>query len=173
MIRRYLWPALFVAGIAFAESVAGIAWTPPATWKNAGDKPMRAATYAVPPAAGDKEPGECAVYYFGQGQGGGVQANIDRWVGQFQQPDGKVSKNVAQTKKQTIHGLNVTTVTVAGTYGGMGGPMAATHSSKTGYRMLASIVEAPQGAVFFKFTGPAKTVAANQANFDKLLNSLK
>ena len=134
---------------------------------------MRVATYTVPPAAGDKEPGECAVYYFGQGQGGGVQANIDRWIGQFQQPGGKSSKDAAQTKKRTIHGFSVTTVDVSGTYGGMGGPMAPTHSSKAGYRMTAAIVEAPQGAVFFKFTGPSKTVAGGQAAFDKMLDSVK
>ncbi len=166
-------PAFLMAGIALAESAAGISWTPPATWKNASDKPMRAATYTVPSAAGDKDPGECAVYYFGPGQGGSVQANIDRWVGQFQQPDGKPSKNVAKTTNRTIHGLNVTTVDVTGTYGGMGGPMAATHSSKPGYRMLAAIVEGPQGAVFFKFTAPTKTLSARQAEFEKLLDSLK
>lgn len=134
---------------------------------------MRAATYSVPPAAGDKEPGECAVYYFGQGQGGGVQANIDRWIGQFQQANGKPSKEVAKTGKRMVHGLAVTTVDVSGTYTGMGGPMAASHSAMPGYRMLAAIAEAPQGAVFFKFTGPAKTVAANQAAFEKLIDSLK
>jgi hypothetical protein len=168
------WMAGFaVASLLLADAAAGINWTTPASWKTAGDRPMRAATYTVPAAAGDKEPGECVVNYFGQGQGGGVQANIDRWVGQFQQANGKPSKEVAKIGKKTIHGLNVTTVDVTGTYSGMGGPMAASHTPMPGYRMLAAIVEAPQGAVFFKFTGPAKTVAAQQATFDQLLNSLK
>ncbi len=113
------------------------------------------------------------MYYFGQGQGGTVQANLDRWIGQFQQPNGKPSKDVAKISKKTIHGLNVTIVDVSGTYTGMGGPMSPVHSSKNGYRLLGAIVEGPQGAVFFKFTAPVKTVAANQANFDKLLDSLK
>jgi hypothetical protein len=56
---------------------------------------------------------------------------------------------------------------------GMGGPMATTHTAKKGYRLLGAIVEGPQGAVFFKFTGPAKTVAAGQATFDKMLETLK
>jgi len=38
--------------------------------------------------------------------------------------------------------------------------------------MLAAIVEGPQGSVFIKFTGLAKTVADNQAAFDKMLESL-
>jgi hypothetical protein len=173
MIPKSLLTALFAAALALADSAAGISWTPPSTWKSTGEKPMRAATYSVPPAGGDSEPAECAVYYFGQGQGGSVQANIDRWIGQFQQANGKPSKDAAQTRKREIHGLSVTTVDVSGAYSGMGGPMMASHASKPGYRMLAAIVEAPQGAVFFKFTGPAKTVTANQASYEKLLASLK
>ena len=45
------------------------------------------------------------------------------------------------------------------------GPMAASGVNKPGYRLLGYIVEAPKGAVFFKLTGPAKTVAANEAAY--------
>jgi hypothetical protein len=167
MRSRILLCGILAVSIAFGEAVAGLSWTPPGAWKSAGQKPMRVATYTVPAAAGDNEAGECAVYYFGQGQGGGVQANLDRWVGQFQQASGK------RTGTKTIHGLNVTTVDVSGTYMGMGGPMAASHTAKNGYRLLGAIVEGPEGAVFFKFTGPAKTVAASQPTFDKMLETLK
>lgn len=67
----------------------------------------------------------------------------------------------------------MTTVDVTGTYMGMGGPMAATHTAKNNYRLLGAIVEGPEGAVFFKFTGPVKTVAGGQATFDKMLDTLK
>ena len=123
---------------------------------------MRAATYMVDDA-------ECVVYFFGQGQGGGVQANIDRWKGQFSQPDGKPV--AAKTGKRTIHGLPVTTVEVAGSYAGMAGPMGAPAAPKPGYRMLGAIVENPGGNVFLKFAGPAKTITANQAKFEQLLSS--
>ena len=129
---------------------------------------MRAATYTAPAAAGDTEGGECAVFYFGPGQGGGVDDNLKRWIGQFQQPEGK-----PQIKKQTIGGFSVTTVDLSGAYTGGGGPMAASRVAKPGYRLLGAIVEGPQGAVFFKFVGPAKTVAAQQPAFDGLLKSLK
>lgn len=158
---------ILAVAVVLGDSGGGLSWTPPGTWKSAGQKPMRVATYTVPAAPGDTEAGECAVNYFGPGQGGGVQANVDRWMGQFQQASGK------KTGKKTIHGLDVTTVDVSGTYTGMGGPMAASHTSKPGYRLLGAIVEGPEGAVFFKFTGPAKTVAAGQATFDKMLDTLK
>jgi hypothetical protein len=123
---------------------------------------MRLATYQV------QESAECAVYYFGQGQGGSVQANIDRWIGQFQG-----SKSAPKVEKRTISGLLVTTVDVSGAYNGMGGPRAPEGPPKPDYRLLGAIVEGAQGSVFFKFTGPAKTVADNQAAFDKMLASLK
>jgi hypothetical protein len=39
--------------------------------------------------------------------------------------------------------------------------------------MLGAIVEAPEGNVFFKLTGPAKTVAAAEKQFEALLKSVK
>jgi hypothetical protein len=143
-----------------AETVAGLKWTAPAGWKaESGSRPMRAATYTV----GDAE---CAVYFFGQGQGGGVQANLDRWKSQFQGgPEGK-------TGKRTIHGLPVTTIDVSGTYNGMTAPGSGGGAPQPGYRMLGAIVENPGGNVFFKFTGPAKTIAANETKFNQLLDSV-
>ena len=114
-----------------------------------------------------------ACIIFGAGQGGSVDANLDRWVGQFLQADGKPSKAAAKIVKRTIHGSQVTTVDVSGSYTGMGGPTASSASPAiAGYRLLGAIVIAPQGSIFFKFTGPAKTVAANQAAFDKMLADL-
>jgi hypothetical protein len=165
-MRRIAFGCL-LATLCLADSGAGIQWTAPAAWKADAQRPMRLATYTVAPGA------ECAVYFFGAGQGGSVDANLDRWIGQFQQPDGKPSKSAAKIAKKTAHGWPLTTVDVAGAYTGMGGPTApAGAPAMPGYRMLAAIVEGPQGSVFFKFTGPAKVVAANQAAFDKMLESL-
>jgi hypothetical protein len=66
--------------------------------------------------------------------------------------------------------MKITTVDVSGAYTGMA--MGQTGAPKPGYRLLGAIVEAPQGSIFFKFTGPAKTVAQNQSAFDKMLASL-
>src|SRR5579872_7140952 len=101
---------LFAATLmaAQAESVAGLQWKAPDGWKNLGSQTMRAATYSVPAAAGDKAGAECVVYFFGQGQGGPVEANIERWKGQFQTPDGKPA--AGKTGVRVVNGLNVTTL---------------------------------------------------------------
>jgi hypothetical protein len=166
---RIISVVLLLLASLFGESVAGLKWTTPTGWKTEGEKPMRAATYSISPVAGDTASAECVVYFFGNGQGGSVEANLDRWKGQVHGPDGKPSE--AKIAKRTIHGLAVTTIDSSGEYSGMGGPMAASRTVQSNYRLLGAIVEGPDGNVFIKFTGPAKTIAANQAAFEQLLNS--
>jgi hypothetical protein len=130
---------------------------------------MRAATYDVVPVAGDRDAAECGVYYFGPGQGGSVSANIDRWKGQFLTAAGKPAEAKIATRK--VHGLTMTTLDTSGAYTGMGGPTAPGGPAKPAYRMLGAIVEGPGGNIFIKFTGPVKTIAANQPKFEALLAS--
>ncbi len=151
----------------------GISWAAPDGWTQGPERPMRAATYRISAAAGDSEDAECAVFYFGVGQGGTVQANIDRWVSQFEQPDGGPSSKVAKVAEQIINGLKVTTVSLAGTYLASRGPMAPPAAAKPGFHMLAAIVDAPQGPVFFKLTGPSRTVLGIREEFEGFLQTLK
>jgi hypothetical protein len=160
------------AGIAGAEQAGGVTWKAPAEWTAQGERPMRAATYRIPPAKGDAEAAELAVFYFGAGGGGGVDANIKRWIDQFQQPDGKPVDKVAMVKKETLSGLPASTVDVKGTYTG-GGPSMGVSTPRPGYRLLGAIVEGPGGNVFFKLTGPDKTVTAAEKPFRAMLGALK
>jgi hypothetical protein len=160
--------ALLICLLAFpalADSAGGINWTSPTTWKADAPRPMRAATYLIAPAKGDTDSGECGVFYFGEGQGGGVDANIERWVSQFE------GAKTPLRKKEKIAGFDVTTVEVEGTFANsMGGPMGP-KTPKSGFKLLGAIVEGPKGNVFFKLTGPAKTVEAARAEFMKMLKS--
>ena len=168
---------LFVAALAasaasvFAETAAGVRWTPPAGWKAEAARPMRAATYSIPLAAGDQGVAECVVNFFGSNQGGGVDANIERWRGQVLGADGKPA--LAKIDKRSGRGVPITVIDASGTYTGMGGPMAAGAKPVPGYRLMGAIVEGPGGSVFFKLTGPAKTIAAQQKNFEQLLTSIQ
>ena len=162
--------AASAAGL-FAESAAGVRWTAPAAWKSEAPRPMRAATYSIEPVAGDQGIAECVVNYFGPGQGGGVDANIERWRGQVLGADGKPA--TAKIDKRTTRGIPITLIDASGTYTGMGGPMMAGSKPAAGYRLLGAIVEGPGGSVFFKLTGPAKTIAAQQKNFEQLLASIQ
>src|ERR1041385_686297 len=99
-----------VAAIVAASSPATLKFDTPAGWIS---KPpassMRVAEFVVPKVAGDSEDAALAIFFFG-GQGGSVQANLDRWIGQIAQPDGKPSKEVAKMATLTSHALPITLV---------------------------------------------------------------
>jgi hypothetical protein len=171
LMRTFFAAALTVA-LAIGDSGGGLKWTAPAAWKAQAERPMRVATYTVPRSAGDTEDGECAVFYFGPGQGGSVDANIKRWIGQFEAPGGGAADKLAKVTKTTVNGMPLTRIDLSGTYKQSGGPMMQSTGSKSGYRLLGAIVEGAQGAVFFKLTAPAKTAAAQQGAFEKMLASV-
>ena len=95
---RKLFLLLSLSTLLLAESAGGLSWTMPAGWTSKGATSMRAAQYQ----AGDAE---CVVYFFGAGQGGGVDANIARWAGQFTLA-GKPA--LPKTTKKKVNGKVVT-----------------------------------------------------------------
>ena len=79
---------------------------------------MRVSQYQLPAAEGDTEGASLVVYYFGAGQGGSVDANLERWIGQMQPADRRPSRDTS-----SVNGMKVTLLDVTGTYAGgdMGG----------------------------------------------------
>jgi len=136
---------------------------------------MRKAQYLLPKSAGDAADAEMAVFFF-PGQGGSVEANIQRWIGQFAQPDGSSSQEKAKTGNKQVAGFNITILDVAGTYnagmmGGMGG--TSDNRPRPGYRLRAAVVETGEGPWFFKLVGPEKTVHHWSTSFDQFIASIK
>jgi hypothetical protein len=151
----------------------GFSFQAPTSWKpETPSSGMRLAQYHVDPAPGDAEPGECALFHF-PGTGGSVKANIDRWIGQFQQPDGSSSSDHATVETFTNEGLNITYVDVAGTYTGGMSAMSAPADPKPGYRMVAGVVEMPAGPWFMKCTGPVATMEATAPGLKSMLRSVR
>lgn len=148
------------------NAVAGIHWTVPEGWTAQPKQPMRAATYAVPSPKEGQAAGDCGVFFFGHGQGGTVEENLNRWVSQFEN-GGK-----HEFASQEVNGLKVSTVRVQGTYLSPSGPMMESQGKKPDYKLLGAIVEAPEGVVFFKFVGPSQTVDANTTQFNQMISSL-
>ena len=159
------------AVVAVSAQTATLHFTAPKEWiVKPSSSAMRVAQYTLPRAAGDVEDGELIVYFFG-GQGGSVQANLDRWVGQMEQPDGRSSKAVATTETLTVGGMKVTVLDVSGKYVAEMTPGSQTRYSKPGFRLKAAVVETAGGPYFVKLTGPAKTVERWNAPFATFLKS--
>ena len=72
----------------------------------------------------------------------------------------------------TVHGLRVTRVEIAGTFLAPDSEMQS-QGKRPGWKLLGAIVEGPEGAVFFKFTGPAHVIDPAAKDFDGLLASLE
>jgi hypothetical protein len=131
----------------------------PEGWvKETTSSAMRVAQYKLPKAEGDSDDTTLVVYYFGAGQGGDVNANIDRWISQMQQPDGSSSRDKAKIETTTMNGLQVTTVDVAGTYTAEMAPGTGGQRNAANYRMRSAVVETPKGRYFVKLVGPARTI---------------
>jgi hypothetical protein len=127
---------------------------------------MRVAQYRLPKAEGDSEDASLVLYYFGMGQGGSVDANLERWAGQMGQ-------TVEQGRKQTmtVNGLNITLLDVSGTYSGEMTPGSGNKENKPNSRLRAAVIETPKGAYFVKLTGGSKTVDRWDAEFMSYLKS--
>ncbi len=135
---------------------------------------MRKAQYVLPRQGQDPEDASLVVFHFGPGQGGSVEANLKRWYGQFRQPDGRPSGEVARVTRKTVSGMRVTAADVSGTYAPAAmGPMVPAGEPKPNFRMLAAIVESPQGPYFFKLTGPEGTVGHWKGAFDRFIESVR
>lgn len=120
---------------------------------------LRKAQFRLPRVAGDAEDASLVVFHFGAGGGGGHEANLARWAGQFEQPDGSDSRARLVSSTREVAGLDVLDVALDGTYVAETAPGSGTRVRKEGWRMLASIVASDHGAYYVKLVGPAATVA--------------
>ena len=146
--------------------VAGISFAPPAAWRREPpESSMRIAQFGIPGSAGEKD-GTVAVYFFGSGQGGGIADNAKRWQDQF--TDSPRPGTVTSLER---NGLKVTVVTAEGTYGS-GMPMGPS-TPEPGFALWGAIIEAPQGNVFVKATGPRALIERSRPDLDALLSSLQ
>src|SRR5215813_3354034 len=134
---------------------------------------MRVAQYKLPKADGDPDDASLVLYYFGASQGGGTQANIDRWIGQMEQADGSASKDKAKTDDLTVNGLKVSTVDVTGTYTAEMSPGSGDRHNNANYRLRAAVIETPKGSYFAKLIGPANTIAKWDQAYNDYLKSFE
>jgi hypothetical protein len=151
---------------------AALAWTPPASWQSVPpSSSMRRAQYRVPGVGGAAD-GECAVFYFGPGQGGDPLSNAQRWAGQFFDANGQPATSTLRTRELTVGASKVLVVEAKGSYdpgpmmGGTGGP-------QPGWALLGAIAQGPDANWFFKLVGPEATVNGNREAFDGMIQSLR
>lgn len=150
-----------------------ITYTVPEGWiTETPSSSMRKAQFKLP-GQGESGNAEMAVFNF-PGTGGSVDGNLDRWYGQFKQPDGSATMGHAEKEKIEVNDLSVTTVYVTGTYLQstslmMTGPV----EEKTDFALLAAIIDLPSGPWFFKAVGPKETIDYWRKSFESFVKTFK
>ena len=110
--------------------VAGYKFSPPESWVYSNSK-MRKAQYIVK-GAGEQE-AEVVFFHFGQGGAGGVKANVDRWMQQFESAKDQIIKNTV------IGDIPVTYAQAHGTF--LSGRAFGPKTPKPNYALLAAIIQ--------------------------------
>ncbi len=127
----------------------------PAAWKQEEPKSrLRLSQFSIPAAKGDKENAELAVFTFGAG--GGIEANIRRWIGQFQPDERKVAIYSGKS-----HQGQYVLVDLSGTYNKpIGPPIQQKTEPAPGTRAVNVILAIPEkGLYFLKLVGEQATVS--------------
>lgn len=143
--------------------------TPPANWVSKQPKSnIVEYEFEVPVAEGDEIPGRVTV----MGAGGGIEANIDRWKGQFKTPENGEVK--AEVKQIEAAGQPVHIVEIKGTYLDKPGPFVPGPGiERENYTMLGAIIATKEdGQYFVKAYGPTKTMTATTESFKKMIEGL-
>lgn len=181
---------LFCSGL-LAESVAGVAWSAPSSWKQqdkriidlvgreagSGDPQAR---YAAAAVDGDIENAVCVVYLEPPPASPGnipptdawvrnfTAATSLRWSSQFLSQDGQWA--VPKLINRTINGMATTVIDTRGRY------FAGWNLPDKPYkfeRMLGAVIQTPREQIAIKFVGPVNTIAANEDEWEALLASFK
>ena len=136
-------------------------FTAPSGWQWVeSTSPMRKAQLKIT-GADSAQTAEVVFFHFGESNAGGIQANVDRWISQFEEPREKLKPKIDAT---TVGKHKVTYVQAEGTYlaGMPGGPK----TRQPGTRLQGAILESEQGSVFIKMTGPVALVNDNASAFN-------
>lgn len=173
---RYVWLicvcGLLAGGLAAAEEkksaktkkveVGKLTLTVPEAWEfQEPTNRLRLGSFDIPSAEGDEVETELTIFAFG-GQGGGVDANVQRWISQFRE-EGRKQKIARGESPQGKYVI----VDVAGTYNmPIGPPFAMQSRPVPNARMVGAIIDMKdEGYYFLKMAGPRKTVDQNAKAF--------
>ncbi len=132
----------------------------PVAWKaQEPSNKLRLAQFEIAPVEGDKRPAELVVSSF-PGGGGGVDPNVQRWIGQFDSDD----RTVELKQGRSTLGRYVL-VDLIGTYHDqrferVRGRIVRRTETLPGWRFVGVVLTVPgKGIYFMKLVGPERTVA--------------
>ena len=146
-------------------NVGSLTFTRPAKWEwvEVTSEMRKAQLKVTDPDT--KASADVVFFQFG-GSAGGVQANVNRWLGQFTEPKDQLN---AKQEEVTVGKTKITYVQAEGTFksGMPGGPQ----TPAADYGLCGAIIENDEGDIFVKMYGPKAVVKASVADFKKMVES--
>ncbi|MGI9430451.1 MAG: hypothetical protein ACR2NM_17455, partial [Bythopirellula sp.] len=133
--------------------------------------------FSVDPAKGDETGGRMTI----MAAGGGVAANIDRWVSQFKDSaGGPIDDDAKQVEKKKIGDVTVHVVDLQGDFQDSPRGPFGPKINRPGYRMLAAIIPLSDvarqqggGTWFIKLYGPKATIKAAEKSFATMVGGVQ
>lgn len=157
---------------AYAQSpsiLAGIAMSVPKEWKTEAVTPgpmSPKAVYRLPKQGSDEEDGMVRVTHF-PGMKGKDEMNIDRWLGQVvKNDDSTITREDATITRSQNNGVKLTVVDVKGTV-----RVTMRSAAKPNSRMIAAIIDHPQGPHFVVIVGGLETMSRWEDSIHAYLQS--
>ena len=138
-------------------------WAKPLQWREEESAGLRLATFSI---SSGEEVGQCTLIAL-SGDGGGVQANVQRWLDQlhlpvFTQPE-MADFLSRQKKTRTVNGLPVTIIDFAA----LNNPQ-----KRMGMSLLVAVITGENQTLFVKMSGEKALLEKNREVFNKFSLSL-
>lgn len=153
--------------VTTTEKVGNYSFSIPKEWKKIDPPSSRMVQLelTIQPDQESKDELSAKFYYFGEGQGGSADANIKRWIGQFEAGAKSESRKV-----EGKNGRTITHVYVEGTYLD-GPPFGGPKVRRENYQLHGCIIEGDGAPVFIKVTGPTKSVKEAKGSIEAMAES--
>jgi hypothetical protein len=133
--------------------VKGLKLNLPEGWKEKAVGPLQAANFEVPAGIEDTDPSELVIFSFPQGAGT-LQANIDRYLKQFDAEDRKVKIYEGESAQGKYTLIDLSGSFTKPSFQGKPNP------KKPNTRMLAVVLKSEKGGDYFiRLVGPKNTVS--------------
>ena len=151
--------------------LTGLTMSIPDGWiqETAKPGPMAAkAVFKLSGVEGDPTGGFVRITHF-PGMKGMDKQNIDRWISQVRQPNGQPSTR--ENGKLTVTDQGAVRLTVVDITGSLNTSMGAQTEGKPNHRLIAAIVDHPQGPHFVKASGSVACMKKWEASILAFLES--
>jgi hypothetical protein len=155
-------------------SIGGLTFVPATQWQVLEATGEKKAFYSYGPLVPDSLRAEMSVYYFGR-DAGDWEDRMERWINQISFPGDRDPHGAAIRHDRVVGDMNAHVLSIFGAYTPPteGFDKEEVALTRPQHRINAVVVEAPQGYVYFKLTGPEYTARIMIEAFMNMIYSLQ